>query len=277
MQKRINIINGLSTAAAAIFLTQVLHEFVHLVSAWATGAQVRAFHLFAVDIELFYDPKFLFRDIVIESSASIINVLFGFCALGLFHLLKKASATVRQFFLQTAGYSLLMGFGYFLFDGVFYSPEVPGDWKSVIRMLDGSVVLRISLILIGTFGMLFTFFWLSRNVLVFAKDKQDKKERLEAAMPVLLLPYIVFGLLYLFFAIWHPLGLPDGLMIVFFQFVFGFSGLLWGFFFAVYWFKPNMKDKRFTPFEKKVSLPWILAAIVLLIFQAAVLLPGIYF
>ena len=52
------IINSLSTAVVALFFSHVLHETVHLVSALATGAQVRRFNLFAVDIVLFGDADY---------------------------------------------------------------------------------------------------------------------------------------------------------------------------------------------------------------------------
>jgi len=137
--------------------------------------------------------------------------------------------------------------------------------------------LRISLIIIGTCGMLFTFFWLAKNILVFVKNRNDRKERFDAAFPVLLLPYIVFGLLYLFFSIWHPLGFPQGILIVFFQFIFGFSGLLWAFFLSVFWLSPNLKDKRYIRLDEKISISWLVPALILLVFQAAVLLPTIFF
>ncbi|MBM3700847.1 MAG: hypothetical protein FJW68_08075 [Actinobacteria bacterium] len=277
MNKKANIINGLSTAAIAVFFTQVLHEAVHYISALIAGAEIRAFNLFAVDIKLFNEPGYLLHDIAIESSASIANIIVGIIALTIFRIFKKSSSVSKQFFLQTAGYSFLMGFGYFLFDGLFYNPEVPGDWKSVIRMLDGSIFLRISLIIIGTCGMLFTFFWLAKNILVFVKNRNDRKERFDAAFPVLLLPYIVFGLLYLFFSIWHPLGFPQGILIVFFQFIFGFSGLLWAFFLSVFWLSPNLKDKRYIRLDEKISISWLVPALILLVFQAAVLLPTIFF
>ncbi len=275
MRARNRIINGLATAIVAVFFTQVLHETVHLISAWIVGAPVNAFNLFAVDIILYSNPQYVWHDIIIEAGASIMNVIVGVIALILFHYLKKASTVSKQFLLQLTSYSFLMGFGYFLFDSLFYTPETPGDWKSVLNMLDGNIMLRIALIIIGTGGMLFTFFWLAKNVLIFTEDNNSKKCRIEAASPILLIPYVGLGIMYIFLSIWHPLGLPLGLIIVFFQFVFGFSGLFWGYMLAVYWLKPDNRDSRNVQYTNKLSLPWISAAIIVLIIQIAVLLPTI--
>lgn len=276
MKRSVHAINGISAAIVAVFFTQVLHEAVHFIAALAVGAEVRAFNLFAVHIILFQQAQYLFKDIIIEASASIANIIIGLVAMAAFTWIKKAKPMWKIFLMQTTGYSLLMGFGYFLFDGLFYSPSAAGDWKSVIRMLEGSILLRVVLIIIGACGMVFTFFWLARHVLIFSRDKCDKKSRFEAAFPVLLLPYIVTSILYVFLSLWHPLGLPDGFMIVFFQFVFGFSGLLWAFFLSVYWLKPNSKDDRYIAFDQKINIPWAAAALLLLIIQITVLLPTIY-
>ncbi len=271
------VVNALSTAMVALLFSHVLHETVHLVMALLVGARVNRFNLFAVSIELYGDRAHLWHDIAIEAGSSIVNVLVGFAALAVFTLLRSGRPLLKQFFLQLTGYNLLMGFGYFLFDSLFYSPDVPGDWRSVITMLDGSIALRVALIVVGTAGLLFTFFHLAAMVAVFVRDRQDPGSRYEAAFPVLLIPYIFFGLLYLVFSFWHPLGFPEGLIITFLQFFFGFSGFLWAFFLFVHWLGPNHKTPFYGVLPAEVNRPWLAAAIVIYLVKVLVFLPTIDF
>lgn len=269
------IFNSLFTAAAALFFSQVLHESIHLFAAWAVGMQVNAFNLFAVDTVLFENGTDIWRNLFVEGSASIVNVIIGFLSLIAFCVIKRMPALLRQFFLQLTGYSLLMGFGYFMFDALFYSPGAVGDWKSILTMLGGSLYLRIPLILIGGGGVLFTFFWMAKNILVFCENRESKQERFKAAFPVLLMPYIVYGILYLVLSVWHPIGFPEGLLVIFFQFVFGFSGFLWAFFLSVYWLKPNTRDKRYYSLPMKLNFSWMAFATAILVFEIAYLLPTV--
>ncbi len=269
-------VNSLSTGLIAIFFSHVLHELTHLITALAVGAEARRFNLFAVDIELYNDSFFLWHDIAIEAGASIMNLLAGFIALLLFYSVKEKPGVLwRQFFLQAAGYNFLMGFGYFLFDSLFYSPDIPGDWRSVITMLDGSVALRVVLMIIGTAGMLFAFFWLARSVLVFVTDKNSTESRFAAAFPVLMVPYIAFGIIYSILSIWHPVGFPDGLIITVLQFGFGFSGLLWAFFLAVYWLKPKEDINFGGELPRKISKGWLISALVIFLIEVFIMLPTI--
>lgn len=273
----VNGVNSLCTAIVALFFTQVLHEGVHFLAAKLVGAEVLAFNLFAVKITFFHDPAYLWRDIVIEASASIVNVGIGLLALLAFHSLKRLPSLFQQFFFQLAGYNMLMGFGYFLFDGLFYTPDSYGDWKSVLRMLDGSLVLRLILIIVGAVGMVFTFFWLARFAMVFVKDRASKESRFRVSAPLLLAPYLLLGSLFALLSIWHPIGWPDGFIIVFLQFFFGFSGLLWAFFLSVYWLDPVLNMTRYTPLPNRISILWLGSALCLLLVMILVFLPTIYF
>lgn len=269
------IVNALSTAVVALFFSHVLHEAVHLISALITGAQVRRFNLFAVDIVLFNEVEYMWHDIVIEAGASVVNVLAGFLALFIFYRLKPGYPLLKQFFLQVSGYNLLMGFGYFLFDGLFYSPDLAGDWRSVISMLDGSIALRVTLVVLGTAGMLFTMFWLARAVLVFVSEKEVVAERHKAVFPALLAPYLVIGAVYSVLSIWHPLEFPTGLIITILQFYFGFSGLLWAYFLAVHWLSPKKDILFYGVLPDKPSWGWLVTAVIIMLFKIVVLLPTI--
>lgn len=271
------ILNSLSTAVVALFFSHVLHEAVHLISALFTGAQVRKFNLFAVDILLFGEAEYMWRDIIIEAGASVVNVLAGFLALFLFFRLKSGYPLFKQFFLQLSGYNLLMGFGYFLFDGLFYSPDLAGDWRSVITMLDGSVALRVILVILGAAGMLFAMFWLAQSVLVFVKEKEMAIERHKVAFPLLLVPYLALGAVYSILALWHPLEFPVGLIITVLQFFFGFSGFLWAYFLAAHWLSPKKSIPYYGALPETLNRGWLLTAATLMLFKIFVLLPTIEF
>lgn len=275
--KMTRAINSLSTAAVAIFFSQVLHESIHMFTAFFVGAKVRGFNLFGVDTVLFGDKVHWWQDIAIESSASLVNVLIGLITVFIFAFYDKMSAMTNQFLLQLGGFNLFMGFGYFMFDGMFYCADAAGDWKTIIRMYDGSIVLRVLLVIIGTGGLIFSYFWLARNIMVFVEQKTSEDNRAEAALPILMLPYIFYGILYLVLSIWHPLKFPVGTIIIFFQFIFGFSGFFWAYFLSVYWLTPKKYDSRYSYLKDKISFGWATVAVILLTFQIVVLLPTIKF
>jgi hypothetical protein len=62
---------------------------------------------------------------------------------------------------------------------------------------------------------------------------------------------------------------------VFFQFIFGFSGFLWAFFISVYWLEPKKHPKAFQELPGTMHVLWLGLALLLLLFQIAVLLPTI--
>lgn len=275
MSSTTRIVNSISTAGIAVALTQVLHEAIHLISALVMGVPVRAFNLFAVDTTITYDQALRIPEMIVESSASLVNILIGFVALGIYHLRSSIKPMTRQFLIQLAGFELLMGFGYLLFDGLFYAPGGLGDWKSILYMLGAPWGLRIILIVFGSLGVVWTYFWLSRAVMVFVEDISIKELRHQAAFPILIVPYSLYSAIYLTASLWHPVGFPEGMLIVFFQFVFGFSGFFWAYLFAVIWLTP----KRIAPFShqppERIDTRWLVLTLIIIALQFIVLLPTI--
>lgn len=270
-----NSVNGLSTACTALFFTQVFHELVHLLAAWSTGVQVRGFNLFAVDTVITHEAVFRTREMIVQGSASLMNIVVGMVAAIVFTKVKRLPSLFRQFLLQLAGFSFLMGFGYFLFDGLFYSEGAYGDWSSVMDMLENPLALRLSLIAVGGASVVGTFFWMARAVMIFVSDPASIQQRKEASFAVLLMPYLFCSLLYILLSLWHPVGFPDGLVVVFFQFVFGFSGFLWAFFLSVHWLEPKQHPQAYQELPATINRYWLALALVLVIFQITVLLPTI--
>ncbi len=276
------MVNALAVSGAALFFTQTLHEGVHLLTALLVGVEVHAFNLFAVDTRLFRDGSHLFEDIAVEASASLVNILIGIVAAVIIILRKRYSGTkpcgyplISLFFFQLAGFSLLMGFGYLLFDGAFYAPGAYGDWKSIIGMVENPGMLRGVLMIIGAAGVVGTYFFLARGVLLFVHDISNSRELRSAARTVLLIPYLSWSILYTALALFHPLGFPDGLIIVFFQFFFGFSGFFWGYMLASRWLVPRPFTEQPCLLPRRLSMPWLIVTGLLLVIQIALFLPTI--
>lgn len=164
-----------------------------------------------------------------------------------------------------AGFHGMMGFGYLLFDGFFYAPGAVGDWKAVLDLLDDNGVLRIAIILIGSIGYMGLFFWLGKAPLVFlsSSERSDAKARLSLGLKVLVLPYVLSVLFNVPLAFWHPLGFSEGFFIVFFQYIFGYSGFITGFFMLWAWLepKPFMTTDEVVLGENRETLLLVLAGV----------------
>lgn len=267
------IINALAAAVLGALVAQVLHEACHGVAAVLVGGQWRAFNLFAVD----WGPETLedARKLAIEASPALLNILSGLLAVFLFgRVWVRQRPMAGLFLMYTAGYSMLMGFGYLFVDPLFYQPggESLGDWKKVIDMLGGSWAVRLPLLLVGVGGVLWTFFWLAWAALRFASDATDKVERRQVALPLLLVPYLAINVLFTVLSLWHPLG-AEGIFVVAFQYWFGYSGFFWAFFLAGYWLdvKAPLADTR--PLPQRIGWPWVAVAGCLLLAAIVVLVP----
>lgn len=272
------IANALIAALLGVLTAQVLHEACHGLAAVLVGAEWQAFNLFAV---LWAWPGAANETgaLIIEANPALINILTGLLAAFLF-----TRPSVRQhsmlslYLMYFAGYSIFMGFGYLLIDPLFYQSggENLGDWKKVIDMLGGSWAVRLPLLLVGAAGTMWGFFWLAGAAMRFAKDATDKSERQRVALPLLLIPYFTINILFTIFSLWHPMG-PEGIVVVVFQYWFGYIGFFWAFFFAAYWlnYKTPYADAR--PLPDKVSVPWAVAAGIALFVAAAILLPTVTF
>ena len=163
-----------------------------------------------------------------------------------------------------------MGFGYLLFDGLFYIPGAAGDWKTVLDLFDGHVMLRFSIMMIGTLGYMAIFFWLGKAGLSFlsAHDRNRKEQRFAIGFKMMLVPYVLSVVFNVPFAFWHPLGFPEGFFVVFFLYVFAFSGLITGFFMLWIWLKPiPFKDEEtYILSHKPLWMIWM-SSLMLFVFQ----------
>jgi hypothetical protein len=259
--------NFIAISIIAFFSAQVIHELIHFLVGIAYGFEILGFHLFAVNIHTANALDRVFPLIMVEASASIVNVLICVLAVILFYRLRNGY--LKLLAMLVAGFHGMMGFGYFLFDGIFYTPGTLGDWKAVLDLLDGNLVLRISIIFIGLVGYMALFFWLGKAPLTFLTSKQrlEAKERLSLGLRVLILPYVLSVLFNVPLAFWHPLGFPEGFFVVFFQYIFGYSGFVTGFFMLWTWLepKPFMSTAEVMLGEDRKIWLWFLAGMTLVI------------
>ncbi len=238
---RINyrLFNIISISILAFFSTQFIHELMHLVVAQFLGYHASGFHLFAVNIDFTSSSQGIWGIVLVESLASITNILICLLAVSLFYFLNHGYLKLSA--MMIAGFQGMMGFGYMLFDGLFYVPGAVGDWKSVLDMFEGNIILRVSIILIGAIGYMSLFFWLGKASLAFLASHQRSldKQRARLGLEILVLPYVLSILFNVPLSFWHPLGVSIGFFVVFFQYVFGYSGFLTGFFMLWKWLEPK--------------------------------------
>jgi hypothetical protein len=261
------LLNVISISILAFFSTQLLHELTHLVTARLLGYNVLGFHLFAVNIDFINSANEVWRFVIVEASASILNILICLIAVILFYLLNHGYAKLSAMLI--VGFQGMMGFGYLLFDGIFYAPGSVGDWKSVIDVFGGSASLRIVLVLVGTIGYMMLFFWLGKVSLSFVASHQRNldRERARVGFEILVLPYILSVAFNVPLAFWHPLGGSVGFFVIFFQYIFGYSGFLTGFLMLWQWLDPKTSNSSGTVImtTEPEYVIWILAGIAVIL------------
>ncbi|MBD3399010.1 MAG: hypothetical protein GF399_01600 [Candidatus Coatesbacteria bacterium] len=265
--------NALATALLAAVLVQVFHEACHGLLAEACGARFTRFNLFAAGWEGEVSPA---QRALIAGGPPVLNVLTGLAAV----LLTTRDRTKRYsglylFLLYFAAFSLLSGFGYFLKDGAFFAQGGgnAGDMAVVLEYLGGSWLWRGLFILLGAGGWIWTFFWLAGRVQGLTPAVGDKTQRLRVALPLLLTPYLVIGVLFTILAVFHPLGIAAGVIMVGFHYLLGCSGLLWAFFQAVHWREPRADERPTVELPRRLRWGWLAAAALVTVTAVAVLLP----
>lgn len=231
--------NILSIAVVSFVCAQVIHELAHLLFAYLLGFKVNGFHLFAVNIAYAGASGGAWRIAVVEAIASVVNIVVCSLSVRGFYWFKSGYAKLAA--MLSAGFHGMMGFGYLLFDGLFYAPGAAGDWKTVLDIFNGNTLLRVGIITIGAVGYMALFFWLGKAPLAFLSPEKRalSSQRARLGLWVLLIPYAMSVVLTLPLAYWHPLGFPEGFFVVFFHYVFGYSGFVTGFFMLWQWLKPK--------------------------------------
>ena len=276
------ILNCLALGIIAMNLTAPAHEATHLLTQIAAGAQPVHLAFGSADtINPTVNTDTFFWKIMYAGSAALMNIVIGFILL--FVLKKcKLGSVCRPLVLLTMLMHFSMGFGYFLRDGILYNPgpDNLGDWAKVLENFDGNIFLRIGMLVIGSLGILFVFYLAWRQAYHFISDNNDKKERNKVASALYLFPYLCNAVVFTLVELNSPVAKADiGAFLVISPIinVFGMIGFFWGYMFVAHIVKPRRDNVFYFPLcsEKKIVL-WIVA-LALILLDAFVLCPGIYF
>lgn len=273
------VLNGLALIIIAANLTSPVHELIHMLTQMAAGArpEVLAFGVCGTTGPVTADMNSVFWKIMFEGSAALGNIVIGFLLLPILKK-KRLGPLSRTLMLQLVIMHLSMGFGYFLRDGVAYSPDNGmGDWSKVLDRFGGSGALRAGLLLVGSAGILFTFYIAYREAFHFIRHNGDKAERGRVTAAIYLYPFILNAVALTLLGLRSPIGAINSLIIGGISNTFGMIAFFWGYMFVTHLVKPLKENIfYFSPCAEKKAGLWIAAA-ALLVFDALVLCPGIYF
>ena len=277
-KKDYSLINCISTAMIAYFLTIPVHEGIHAITDLIYGNGVEWYSAGAVEPYNLVDIgslSYFHRIMLAGGSASIVNVIIGII---LMFIVLKASMgpTVRLFLTQLMGSHLSCGIGYFMIGGIFGA----GDWGNVFSYFTDDetfvTVLRIILAVLGSIGIVFLFFLLNHLSYYFIEDATNKKEKLSVAFKlhiIMLIVGFVVGMITTALSPSDELNLGLGALYNMMWIPF-----FWGFMFTgvMKVFPPKVSRYKYSlPTTPKVIL-WIVAA-VLILFDIIILGPGLHF
>lgn len=279
-QKDMSIVNCITTALLAIFITVPGHELLHLLTHMAYGSKLLYFSAGAVDAFVADYTSFSVFDriMVAGGSASILNALFGIILLIVLLKARHLKPMTRVFLIQLMGGQMVQGIGYFLIGGLFGV----GDWGNVYGVLSDApgvvTALRIALSALGSIGIVVLFFILNYTSYWFIDNKDDRKERRHVAFRLHLIMLILGFSLGMICSAFSP-AMADGYlnwgMCILFNFM--WVPFFWGFMFTGVMNVLPPKESRFL--YKLPSEPnWILfiVSVVLILVDIFVFGPGIY-
>ena len=283
MEKKqdLSVINCIATAVLAYFFTVPVHELFHAVTSLAYGDRILIYSATAVQPADLIDYKSLNgfnRIMVCGGSASILNALIA-AILAVILLKCTMGATLRLFLTQLMGAQFCQGFGYFLIGGFF----AVGDWGLVFSYFsdDPGFVgsLRIVLSVIGSAGVVATFFLLNHMSYYFIEDPSDKKEKISVAFRLHLLMFIIGIAIGIPVSLIGPFFGSEELsfgMVILFNFM--WIPFFWGFMFTGVMKVMQPEESRFLyKLPEKPNRVLFAAGMILLLTDIFVLGPGIFF
>jgi hypothetical protein len=242
-------------------LAQVSHEGTHAVAALLVGAQLRHFHLFAVD-HTYPSP---WQSGVIAGSAAIVNILCaGLCILA-FPRIRGPFLRLLVFYF--GAYCLFMGFGYLMVDPLIESAnpdsEGLGDWARVVKLLGSSWAVRLPIMAVGGAGTVFGYFWMGRAAQHFRwGDPGNVPAQRRLGLVLCILPYVGVNLIYsVLVFVSHPVG-DAGRLFTLAQYWLGYSGFFWAFMIKFFWGKYEGPFANETLLPGRLDVRWALGALV---------------
>jgi hypothetical protein len=249
-------VNATAVAFVAALTVQVLHEVCHGIAAILVGGRWAALNLFASNDEL-GEAAGTWREGLVAGNAAIVNLVLG--AVAVVWFARERRPQLRLFVLYAGAYSLLLGFGYLVFDPLFRFEQGEGDWARVLQLLDAGWPLRLLVAAVGAAGVVFAFIWVPRAALRFVADPGSRRDRVRTAAALLLPAYLVVNVVMTVLASWHPLG-ADGVVAVATQYWLGYFAIFWGFFMTGWWLAAPTAPT--TPLPARLSPGWCAAAVV---------------
>ena len=279
-KKDLSILNCIGTSFLAVFITVPGHELFHALTSLAYGDKIIIYSGTAVkpaDI-INYEALSPFNRIMVGGgSASILNTVIGII-LAIILLKCSMGPTLRLFLTQLMGAQMCQGFGYFLI-GVFGA----GDWGMVYSYLSdmpGLInALRIVLAILGSAGVVISFFLLNHMSYYFIEDTADKKEKRTVAFKLHLLMFILGTAIVVYTTLIGPHYKSGGLSIgtvILFNFM--WIPFFWGFMFTGVMKVNQPKESRLLyKLPEKPNYILIAAGIILIAIDIFVFGPGIYF
>ena len=211
---------------------------------------------------------------VAGGSASILNAIIGVAVLLVLIKVKDMAPLIRMFLIQFMGAQLSEGFGYFMIGGFFAT----GDWNLVFEYFEpGTVVaMRIVLSIIGSAGVVFTFFVLNYMSYWFIEDLSDRSERFYVAFRLHMLPLIFGAVVGIIVSLISP-AIASGELTLATSLLYNLMWItfFWGFMFTWVMVKPPVKSRFLYKLPAEPHYIVMIAAAVLILFDILVLGPGI--
>lgn len=201
----------------------------------------------------------------IAAAGSLSNVAVGLPLVALLRSGRPLSPHWRFFVWLFSAVSLLTPFGYLLYSGV----GGTGDWARVIEGARPAVLYRLVLIVAGAW----LYFRVAPRLLMPALDPflgRDPAARVTRAKRLTLVPYLAGGATLVAAGLLNPLGMKL-VLISAAAASFGGTSLL-------AWYRAGSRPPDTateTPLEVVRSIPWIVAAVITMVFFVFVLGPGI--
>ena len=274
----LTVVNSIATSLLAFMLAIPMHELFHLLTfyIYGLGDQVTQFSATCVG----YDEtsvnfeKFapIHRILVAGGSASILNVIIG---ISLFFVLLKMrmGAMIRMFLIQLMGAHLATGFGYFMIDPL----TLLGDWGNVFDMFPDApglvLTMRIVLFIIGSAGIVFTFFALNYMSYYFIIDPADKHQRLYVATRLHLVMLIVATIVGCIGGIVSPASGGSYFAVIFANME--WIVFFWAFMFTWVMVRYPSRSRYFYDLPQKPAWLLFVFSVILILIDLIVLGPGV--
>lgn len=206
----------------------------------------------------------------IPASGGLMNLAVGLASLGALRLLVRSGPHLRCFLMLAAAFNLFFAFGYPAYSGI----ALFGDWAAVISGLQPHWLWRILLVVITVVGYYTSMRLLAGPLASFAEvlgvpsDKSTNRARLKRVTHI---PFVAAILLAYLAGAGNPNGwrtmLTAGLPAA--AAAFGLTQMAH--------FVSSVRAETSPQASLRRSPPWILAAILVLLFFVGVLGPGVRF